>query len=174
MLPAPVDLLEADLWTVHLRLTEAQLSGTGIGAVDDEARALVAAYVAGDEAHAIALRGFLRRLRAELSHRESERGAAALAVEQAERDLARFRSHVHRAMREAGLERVKAGPGLLTFSTGPPAIRETNPNLVPGEFVRVIAPQRQLREVEIRRVLGRGGTIPGIALEPGDSVLVVR
>lgn len=174
MLPSPMDLLEADLWQVHARLAEAQAEGRGVGAVDDEAKQLIALYVSAGEAHAVALRRFLQRLRAEVSARETERVAATHAIEQAERDLARFRSHVHRAMREAGIERLKAGPGLLYFGTTPGALREISPSAVPAEYMRVIPARRELRELEIRRALDRGVAVPGIARDPGEALLVVR
>lgn len=174
MLPAPGNLLEAELWSAHLRLQRAQADGRGVGAADDEAKALLASYLGGGPQHAQAVRDFLRRVDEEAAFREREKAAAIALCEQAEADRARFRAHVLNAMRACNLERLRAGGGLLYVGRARSRVEAPDPSRVPDEFVRIVPARRELREREARQAMADGAHVPGVLLVEGDVQLVVR
>lgn len=168
-------LLEATLWEIYERLSEAQLTGRGVGPIDDEAKSTIAAYLTAGPEHADALRNFLRGVDENLASAEAERERAAALVEVAGADRRRFRAHVLNAMRAAGLERVR-GVASLAFYFGQtkPRVEVTDSKLIPDEFARVIPERRELRVREAEQEFAKGSFVPGVVVVSGEPTLGVR
>lgn len=174
MLPASMTLLEAALWEAHARLDEARACGRGISAADDEAKALVASYLAAGPEHVTALRTFLRRLDVEVAGYEAERARAAGDLELAEADRRRFRAHALNALRERGVTSVRAVVGEIGVGRGRRTIEIRDAARVPEAFIEVIPAQRRVREKDVRAALEAGDVIPGVLLADGEPHLRVR
>lgn len=174
MLPSPMTLLEAALWESHARLDEARASGRGITPADDEAKAIVAAYLAAGPEHVSALRAFLQRLDGELSLLEGERERVLGAIEIAEGDRRRYRAHVLNALKATGSTSARALVGQLYIGRGKRTIEIRDVARLPEEFVQVMPELRRPREKEIRAALDAGEAVPGALLVDGELHLGVR
>jgi len=176
MLPAPLTLLEAALWEVHARLDEARSSGRGVTAVDDEVKATIASYLAAGPEHVQALRAFLMRLDAEISHLQREHSRTQLAIEAGEADRLRFRAHALNAMKAAGATQAcgVTGRPVISIARSQRTLEVASPEQLPEKFRHVVPEQVRVRERDLRAAVEAGETIPGVLLVEGGMRLVVR